>query len=82
MSTYVDVTRSRTSNPISHGYTLRGASGEVHELMASMPIRTTADGTWEVVQGVPVNAFSQGKIDLTINELKEERDAVRNLIPA
>ena len=36
---------------------------------------------WEVVQGVPVDAFSQEKIDLTIGELKEERDAVKGLIP-
>jgi len=45
-----------------------------------MPIRTKADGSWEVVQGVPVSAFSQSKIDATINELKEERDAVKDLI--
>ena len=58
-----------------------GSYGIEKGLMASMPIRTKADGTWEVVQGVPVNAFSQGKIDATINELKEERDAVKNLLP-
>ena len=51
-------------------------------LMASMPIRTLEGGKWEVVQGVPVDAFSQGKIDLTIAELKEEREAVQGLIPA
>ena len=50
--------------------------------MASMPIRTLEGGKWEVVQGVPVDAFCQGKIDLTIGELLEERDAVKDLIPA
>ena len=59
-----------------------GSYGIEKGLMASMPIRTRADGTWEVVQGVPVNDFSQGKIDLTINELKEERDAVKDLLAA
>jgi len=29
---------------------------------------------------VPVDAFSQEKIDVTINELKEERDAVKDLL--
>ena len=48
--------------------------------MASMPIRTKADGSWEVVQGVPVSEFSQGKIDATINELLEEKQAVQDLI--
>jgi malate dehydrogenase len=46
-----------------------------------MPIRTQADGSWEIVQGVPVSEFSQSKIDTTINELLEERDAVKHLIP-
>ena len=50
-------------------------------LMASMPIRTKEDGTWEVVQGLPIVAFSQEKIDATITELKEERDAVKHLLP-
>ena len=58
-----------------------GSYGIEKGIMASMPIRTLANGEWEVVQGVPVDAFSQGKIDLTINELKEEREAVKNLLP-
>ena len=58
-----------------------GSYGIEKGLMASMPIRTKADGSWEVVQGVPVSEFSQGKIDATINELKEEKDAVKGLIP-
>ena len=33
----------------------------------------------EIVQGVPVNEFSRGKIDAAIKELKEERDAVKEL---
>ena len=49
--------------------------------MASMPIRVTENGKWEVVQGLPIDAFSQAKIDATIAELKEERDAVKDLIP-
>ena len=50
-------------------------------IMASMPIRTRADGSWEVVHGVPVDEFSQAKIDATIAELMEEREAVKHLIP-
>ncbi|GAA5483461.1 malate dehydrogenase [Haloferula sargassicola] len=50
-------------------------------IMASMPIRTKADGSWEVVEGLEIDDFSQGKIDATIAELKEERDAVKDLIP-
>ena len=59
-----------------------GSYGIEKGLMASMPIRTLESGKWEVVQGVPIDAFSQGQIDVTINELKEEREAVKGLIPA
>jgi malate dehydrogenase len=58
-----------------------GSYGIEKGLIASMPIRTRADGSWEVVQGLPVDAFSQEKINATIAELKEERDAVKHLIP-
>jgi malate dehydrogenase len=33
------------------------------------------------VQGLPIDAFSREKIDASINELKEERDAVKSLLP-
>ncbi len=59
-----------------------GSYGIEEGIIASMPIKTNADGSWEVVQGVPVDEFSQGKIDATIAELKEEREAVKDLIPA
>jgi hypothetical protein len=34
------------------------------------------------VTGVPLNEFSQEKINGTINELKEEREAISELLPA
>ena len=59
-----------------------GSYGIEEGIIASMPIKTNADGSWEVVQGVPVDEFSQGKIDATVAELNEEREAVKDLIPA
>ena len=57
-----------------------GSYGIDKGLICSFPIRT--DGKkWEIVQGVPVDAFSQGKIDGTVNELKEERSLVSELLP-
>jgi malate dehydrogenase len=40
---------------------------------------TCENGTYTVVQGLDVNDFSRARIDATVNELKEERDAVRQL---
>ena len=46
-----------------------------------MPIRT--DGSnWEVVQGVELDEFSQGKLDASVAELSDEREAVSDLIPS
>jgi malate dehydrogenase len=47
-------------------------------IISSFPV-TCADGSYEIVQGLEINEFSQSRIDATVNELKEERDAVRQL---
>jgi malate dehydrogenase len=49
------------------------------DLIASFPVRVK-NGKPEVVEGVPVNEFSRGKIDASVNELKEERELVRALL--
>jgi malate dehydrogenase len=36
-------------------------------------------GSYEIVEGLDVGEFAQSKIDITINELKGERDAVKSL---
>ena len=47
-------------------------------LISSFPV-TSRNGSWEIVQGLPVDEFSRGKIDASVAELVEERDAVREL---
>ncbi|WP_439134762.1 malate dehydrogenase [Pseudomaricurvus sp.] len=39
------------------------------------------NGDWEVVQGIELNDFSKSKMQATEQELKEERDAVAELLP-
>ena len=56
-----------------------GSYGIEEGLVFSYPIRSNGKD-WEVVQGLPVNEFSQQKIDATEAELKEERDAVKGLV--
>jgi malate dehydrogenase len=55
-----------------------GSYGVDEGLISSFPV-TCSDGSYEVVQGLEVNEFSRSRIDATVNELKEERDAVRRL---
>src|SRR4051795_3785585 len=55
-----------------------GEYGVEEGLMSSFPVRC-GNGGYEIVEGLDVDEFAQGKIDKTVNELKEERDAVRKL---
>jgi malate dehydrogenase len=56
-----------------------GSYGVEAGLIASFPLRSNGQKL-AVVQGVPVDAFSRGRIDATVNELKEERTMVGDLI--
>ena len=40
-----------------------------------------ADGRWEIVQGLDIDDFSRGRIDASVAELVEERDAVKAARP-
>jgi malate dehydrogenase len=54
-------------------------SYEVPEgLISSFPCRC-ANGEWEIVAGLEIDDFSRGKIDASVAELEEERQAVRDL---
>ena len=55
-----------------------GQYGVEEGLVSSFPVRT-GGGSYEIVEGLDVGDFARAKIDATVNELKEERDAVRSL---
>jgi malate dehydrogenase len=55
-----------------------GAYGVAEGLISSFPVRCK-DGKWEIVEGLDVPEFSQQRIDATVKELTDERDAVRQL---
>jgi malate dehydrogenase len=54
-------------------------SYEVPEGLISSFACTVSDGAYQIVQGLKINDFSRGKIDTSVAELVEERDAVRAL---
>jgi len=56
-----------------------GEYGVEENLIASFPTRVK-NGRVEVVTGVAVNEFSRGKIDASVNELKEEKSLVGDLL--
>ncbi len=57
-----------------------GSYGIEKGLLYSFPC-TTKDGDWEIVQGLEIDDFSRQRMTDTENELKEEREAVKDLLP-
>jgi malate dehydrogenase len=47
-------------------------------LISSFPC-TCSGGEWKIVEGLEINDFSRERIDASVAELREERDAVRDL---
>ena len=55
-----------------------GSYGVPEGLMSSFPV-TVSGGEWSIVQGLDVNDFSRQRIDKSVAELEEEREAVKGL---
>jgi malate dehydrogenase len=56
-----------------------GSYGVEEGLVSSFPVRVTGGGTYSIEEGLDVGEFARSKIDATVNELREERDAVKGL---
>ncbi len=55
-----------------------GSYGVPEGLISSFPV-TSSGGEWEIVQGLEIDAFSRARIDASVHELADEREAVRAL---
>lgn len=56
-----------------------GSYGVDEGLISSFPL--TSDGkTWSIVQGIEHNEFGQEKLQATVDELKSEREVVKDLL--
>jgi malate dehydrogenase len=55
-----------------------GSYGVEEGIISSFPV-TTSGGEYTIVEGLDINDFSQQRIDATVAELREEREAVKEL---
>jgi malate dehydrogenase len=56
-----------------------GQYGIPKDVIFGFPV-TTAGGEYQVVGGLEIDAFSQGRIDITLKELLEEQEGVKHLL--
>lgn len=71
-----------TDTPQGHSYSMclasQGEYGVDKGLIFSFPCRTE-QGRLQVIDNLPLNAFSQEQFERTLNELRQERDTVKAL---
>jgi malate dehydrogenase len=64
---------------VTMGVPSNGEYGIPKDVVFGFPV-TTSGGEYRLVEGLPIDAFSQQRIDLTLKELQEEQDGVRQLL--
>ncbi len=62
----------------SAGVVSDGSYGVPEGLISSFPV-TSDGGEWQIVQGLDIDEFSRARIDASVAELAEEREAVKGL---
>jgi malate dehydrogenase len=64
---------------VTMGIASDGQYGIPKDTMFGFPV-TTANGDYQVVEGLAIDAFSQERINLTLKELQEEQEGVKHLL--
>jgi malate dehydrogenase len=64
---------------VTMGVPSNGDYGIPKDIIFGFPV-TTANGKYEIVKGLPIDAFSQERINKTLKELQEEQAGVAHLL--
>ena len=64
---------------VTMGIPSDGQYGIPKDTMFGFPV-TTANGEYQVVDGLAIDDFSRERINLTLKELQEEQDGVKHLV--
>jgi len=64
---------------VTMGIASDGSYGIPQDVMYGFPV-TTANGEYQLVQGLEIDAFSRERMDITLKELEEERTGVSSLL--
>ncbi|MFJ6533841.1 malate dehydrogenase [Microbacterium sp. NPDC091662] len=67
-----------TDDWTSAGVVSHGEYGVPEGLISSFPVRSV-DGEWQIVEGLELSEWARSRVDASVSELVEEREAVRAL---
>ena len=65
---------------VTMGIPSDGAYGIPKDVMYGFPV-TCKDGKYTLIEGLDIDTFSRERMDFTLKELEEERQAVQHLLP-
>ena len=74
------ITPTAAGDTFSAAVASTGAYGVDAGLIFGYPL-TTDGKSWKISQGIEHNDFAREKINVTLSELRSERDAIRDLLP-
>jgi malate dehydrogenase len=74
------VQKTPKGDNVALAVTSRGEYGIPEGLQFGFPVRSTGD-SWEIIEGFEHDDFAKEKIKITADELVEEREAVKELLP-
>ena len=64
---------------VTMGFASDGQYGIPKDIMFGFPV-TTENGEYKLIEGLSIDAFSQERINITLNELQEEQQGVAHLL--
>ena len=64
---------------VTMGIPSDGSYGIPEGVMFGFPV-TTENGEYKIVQGLEIDEFSRERINVTLNELEEERAAIADML--
>ncbi|MFO0935243.1 MAG: malate dehydrogenase [Gemmataceae bacterium] len=76
------VSGTTTGNWTSMAVVSKGEYGVPAGMVFGYPVTCPGDGTYKVVEGLSHDEFGKAAFQKTLNELLEERDAVKHLLPS
>ncbi|MDX1659524.1 MAG: malate dehydrogenase [Nitriliruptorales bacterium] len=57
-----------------------GSYGIAEGVISGFPVTTDGQGNYEIVQGIELSDYARSKIDASVDELREERSAVEDML--
>ncbi len=74
------ITPTADGDWFSAGVCSNGEYGVDPGLMFGFPLTSSGNGDWKVVEGLPMTDWAKAQFEISLNELRQERDVVQDLL--